>query len=91
MRAVGRSSNGLGPAALLLGVVGVGFGLFPPTFFVAGPLGVTGFLLGRAGHRRCMLGNATNGRVAMAGSIISGAAVVLACIGAVLVFTSVLD
>jgi hypothetical protein len=86
-----RSSNGLGPTSLVLGIVGVLFGLFPSTFFIAAPLGVTGFLLGRAGHRRCMLGNATNGRVAMAGSIISGAAVVLACFGAVLVFTDLLD
>jgi len=83
--------NGLGPTALILGIVGVGFGLFPTTFFVAAPLGVTGFLLGRAGHRRCMLGNATNGRVAMAGSVISGAAVVLACIGAVIVFSDAID
>jgi hypothetical protein len=83
--------NDLGPTSLVLGVVGVLFGLFPATFFVAGPLGVTGWLLGRVGHRRCMLGNATNGRVAMAGSVISGAAVVLACIGAVIVFTDVID
>ena len=86
-----RSRNGLGPTALILGVLGVVFGLFPSTFFIAAPLGVTGLLVGRAGHRRCMLGNATNGRVAMAGSVISGAAVVLACIGAVLVFTDALD
>jgi hypothetical protein len=83
--------NGLGPTALALGVMGVLFGLFPATFFVAAPLGATGFLLGRAGHRRCMIGNATNGRVAMAGSIISGAAVVLACFGAVIVFSDALD
>ena len=83
--------NGLGPTALILGIVGVLFGLFPSTFFVAGLLGVTGFLLGRAGHRRCMLGNATNGRLAMAGSVISGAAVVLACFGAVIVFSDVID
>ena len=83
--------NDLGPVALILGVVGVLFGLFPATFFIALPLGVTGFLLGRAGHRRCMLGNATNGRIAMAGSVISGAAVVLACFGALKVFTDVLD
>lgn len=85
------SRNGLGPTALILGIVGVLFGLFPSTFFVAGLLGVAGFLLGRAGHRRCMLGNATNGRVAMAGSVISGAAVVLACFGAVIVFTDAID
>jgi hypothetical protein len=83
--------NNLGPIALTLGVVGVLFGIFPQTFFVAGALGVTGFVLGRAGHRRCMLGNATNGRIAMAGSVISGAAVVLACFGALKVFTDVLD
>src|SRR5688572_12465674 len=45
-----RSSNGLGPISLVLGIVGVLFGLFPSTFFIAAPLGVTGFLLGRAGH-----------------------------------------
>jgi hypothetical protein len=84
-------SNGLGPTALILGIVGVLFGLFPATFFVAVPLGMAGFVLGRVGHRRCMLGNATNGRVAMAGSVISGAAVVLGCIGAVIVFSDALD
>ena len=83
--------NGLGPTALVLGIVGVLFGLFPETFFVAGALGVTGFVLGRTGHRRCMLGNATNGRVAMLGSVISGAAVVLACFGGLKVFTDVID
>ena len=89
--AVQGPNNGLGPTALALGIVGVLFSLFPSTFFVAAPLGVTGLLLGRVGHRRCMLGNATNGRVAMAGSIISGAAVVLACIGAVIVFSDAID
>ena len=80
--------NGLGPTSVVLGIVGVMFGIFPPTFFIAGALGVAGFLLGRVGHRRCMIGKATNGRVAMAGSVISGAAVVLACIGAIKVFSS---
>lgn len=83
--------NGLGPTALILGVIGVVFGLFPATFFLAIPLGVTGFLLGRVGHRRCVIGNATNGRIAMAGSIISGAAVILGLFGAVIVFTDILD
>jgi hypothetical protein len=83
--------NGLGPIALTLGIVGVLFGLVPSTFFVAGPLGVAGFVLGRVGHRRCMLGKASNGRVAMAGSVVSGAAIVLACFGAVLVFSDLLD
>lgn len=90
-RSAGQPRNGLGPTALALGVVGVLFGLFPSTFFVAGALGVAGFVLGRVGHRRCMLGNATNGRVAMAGSVISGAAVVLACFGAVIVFSDAID
>ena len=83
--------NGLGPTALILGIVGVLFGLYPSTFFFAVPFGIAGFVLGRVGHRRCMLGNATNGRVSMAGSIVSGAAVVLGCIGAVIVFSDVID
>ena len=83
--------NNLGPTSLALGIVGVLFGLFPPTFFIAAPLGITGVLVGRAGHRRCVLGSATNGRIAMAGSVISGSAVVLACFGAVIVFTDILD
>ena len=83
--------TGLGPTALILGIVGVLFGLFPSTFFIAVPLGMAGIVHGRVGHRRCMLGNATNGRAAMAGSGISGAAVVLGCIGAVIVFTDAID
>jgi hypothetical protein len=67
------------------------FGLFSSTFIIAVLLGASGFVLGRAGHRRCMLGKATNGRVAMAGSVISGAAVVLGSFGALIVFTDALD
>ena len=83
--------TGMGPTALVLGAIGMVFGLFPATFFLAIPLGVAGFVLGRVGHRRCVIGKATNGRIAMAGSIISGAAVVLGCFGAVIVFTDLLD
>ena len=84
----GRPKNGLGPTAVILGIVGVLFGLVPMTFFIAGPVGVAGVLVGRAGHRRCKRGEANNGRVAMFGAVISGAAIVLACIGAVIVFTT---
>jgi hypothetical protein len=75
-------NNTLGPLAVALGAVGIGFGLFPPTFFVAASLGIAGLVIGRAGHRRCMIGRATNGRVATLGGILSGAACVLAVIGA---------
>jgi hypothetical protein len=83
--------NRLGPTALGHGIVGVLFGLFSSTFIIAVLLGASGFALGRVGHRRCMLGQATNGRVAMAGSVISGAAVVLGSFGALIVFTDALD
>ena len=83
-----RPRNGLGPTAVILGVVGVLFGVFPATFFIAAPLGIAGVFIGRAGHRRCMRGDANNGRVAMLGAVISGAACVLACIGAVIFFST---
>ena len=81
--AVAGPKNTFGPLAVVLGAVGIAFGVFPATFFVAAAFGIAGLLVGRAGHRRCMIGKASNGRVAMVGAILSGAACVMAVVGAI--------
>lgn len=78
--------NGLGIAALILGIVGAVSGLIPLLFWVAGTLGVTGLVLGFVGRARAQRGEATNGKTALWGIITSAIALVLSIIGMVIVF-----
>jgi hypothetical protein len=64
--------NGLGLAAAVVGPVGILFGLFPLTGFVAVICGLVAVLLALAGRSRHEKGLATNGRTALAG-LVSGA------------------
>jgi hypothetical protein len=68
--------NGLGIAALILGIIGVLFGVIP-VVWVAGILGIIGLILGLVGLGRVQRGEATNGTMALWGVIASVAAVVL--------------
>jgi len=77
--------NGMGLGSLIIGCIGIVFGLIVITFWLAAPLGIIGFFLGLAGYRRAKRGEADNAKVALAGVVASAVAFVLAVIGAALV------
>jgi hypothetical protein len=69
--------NGLGTAALVLGILAVLFSLIPLIGIVAWPLGITGLILGFVGLARVNHREATNRGVTIAGLITSGVALVI--------------
>jgi Domain of unknown function (DUF4352)/Protein of unknown function (DUF2510) len=77
--------NGLGIAALILGIIGAISGLIPLFFWLAGILGVIGLILCFAGRGRAKRGDATNGTMALWGIITSAVALVLFIVGVVIV------
>lgn len=79
--------NGLGIAALCLGIVGMLFGLIPFTGFIAFALGAIGIILGLVGFARARRRVATNAKTSLAGAILSMVAVALGIWGMVIVFT----
>lgn len=83
--------NGLGIAALVLGLVGLLFGLIPLTGFVAIVLGVIGLVLGLAGLGRVRKHIATNRVLTWFGVATSLGAIVLGIIGLVILGNAVDD
>jgi Septum formation len=87
------SRNGLGIAAVILGIIGVLSGFIPlfiPLFFwVAGIFGIIGLMLGLVGYGRFQRGAATNGTMALWGIITSAVAVVLSIVGLVILLIGV--
>ncbi|MFZ3558014.1 MULTISPECIES: DUF4190 domain-containing protein [unclassified Streptomyces] len=83
--------NGLGTAALILGVIGALSGLIPLMFWLAGILGVIALILGLTGRGRAKRGEATNKGIALAGTILGLAAMGLAVFGAYTTFKAVDD
>lgn len=83
--------NGMGIAALVLGIIGVLFGLIPLTFFIAGTLGLLAFIFGLVGWSRARKGVATNKKTAAAGAILGLTAMALATWGMVITFTAASD
>ena len=79
--------NGLGIAALCLGVVGLLFGIVPFTGFIAFALGAVGVILGVAGFALARRGTATNTVTAVSGTVVSAIAIALGVWGMVIVFT----
>jgi len=69
--------NGLGTAALVLGITAVIFSFIPLVGIIAWPIGITGLILGFVGLARVNRREATNRGVAIAGLITSGAALVI--------------
>ena len=65
--------NGLGTAALVLGIVGLFFSFIPITGVIAWPLVVIGLVLGITGTVRARRGEATNRGMAITGIATSGA------------------
>ncbi|MFF8713606.1 DUF4190 domain-containing protein [Streptomyces sp. NPDC015184] len=83
--------NGLGIAALVLGVIGAVSGLIPLLFWLAGILGVIALVLGLAGRGRVKRGEATNKGVTTFGAVLGLVSLILAVVGAVITFKAVGD
>ncbi|MFG2759255.1 DUF4190 domain-containing protein [Streptomyces wuyuanensis] len=81
--------NGLGTAALVLGIIGALSGLIPFFFWLAGILGLIGLILGLSGKGRVKRGEATNKGVAVAGVVLGLVSLVLSVVGAVITFKAV--
>jgi hypothetical protein len=83
--------NGLGIAALVLGIIGSVSGLIPFLFWLAGILGVIALILGLAGRGRAKRGEASNKGVATFGAVLGLVSLILSVVGAVLLFKAVDD
>ncbi|MFJ2897610.1 DUF4190 domain-containing protein [Streptomyces sp. NPDC087218] len=83
--------NGLGIAALVLGVIGAVSGLIPLLFWLAGILGVIALILGLAGRGRAKRGEATNKGVTTFGAVLGLVSLILSVVGAVITFKAVGD
>ncbi|MFE5833589.1 DUF4190 domain-containing protein [Streptomyces sp. NPDC056508] len=83
--------NGLGTAALILGIIGTLSGLVPFFFWLAGILGLIALILGLVGKGRTKRGEANNKGVALTGAILGLVALILSVVGAVITFTAVSD
>ncbi|MFJ6855375.1 DUF4352 domain-containing protein [Streptomyces sp. NPDC091271] len=83
--------NGLGIAALVLGIIGTVSGLIPFFFWLAGILGLIALILGLAGRGRAKRGEATNKGVTTFGAVLGLVSLILSVVGAVLTFKAVDD
>ncbi|MEU2428002.1 DUF4190 domain-containing protein [Streptomyces sp. NPDC007861] len=83
--------NGLGTAALVLGIIGALSGVIPFFFWLAGILGLIGLILGFAARGRVKRGEATNKGVALAGVVLGLVSLALSVVGAVITFKAVGD
>ncbi|MFF8832608.1 DUF4352 domain-containing protein [Streptomyces sp. NPDC015131] len=83
--------NGLGTAALVLGIIGALAGLIPFLFWVAGILGLLALILGLSGRGRVKRGEAGNKGVATTGAVLGLVALILSVVGAVLVYQAASD
>ncbi|WP_329038056.1 DUF4352 domain-containing protein [Streptomyces sp. NBC_00178] len=83
--------NGLGVAALVLGIIGTVSGLVPLLFWLAGILGVIALILGLAARGRAKRGEATNKGVATFGAVLGLVSLILSVVGAVLTYKAVDD
>ncbi|MGI5482367.1 DUF4190 domain-containing protein [Streptomyces lavendofoliae] len=83
--------NGLGTAALVLGILGTLAGVVPLMFWLAGILGLIALVLGLVGRGRVKRGEATNKGVTTAGAVLGLIAMILSVVGAVLLYKVVDD
>ncbi|WP_406058972.1 DUF4352 domain-containing protein [Streptomyces sp. NBC_01077] len=81
--------NGLGTAALILGIIGTVSGLIPLLFWLAGILGLIALILGLVGKGRVKRGEANNKGVALTGVILGLVSLVLSVVGLVITVTAV--
>ncbi|MEV6155011.1 hypothetical protein AB0L53_32180 [Nonomuraea sp. NPDC052129] len=85
------SSNGLGVAALVIGIIGALVGLIPVLFFIAGTLGLLAVIFGFVGRARAGRGAAANGGTALSGAILGLISMALATWGLVITVNAVGD
>ncbi|MEU5402093.1 DUF4352 domain-containing protein [Streptomyces sp. NPDC005963] len=83
--------NGLGTAALVLGIIGAITGWIPFIFFLGGGLGLLALILGLVGRGRGKRGEASNKGVATAGAVLGLVAMVAATVGMIASFKAVDD
>ncbi|MGW0121103.1 DUF4352 domain-containing protein [Streptomyces sp. NPDC003327] len=83
--------NGLGTAALVLGIIGTLAGLIPLLFWLAGTLGLIALILGLVGKGRVKRGEANNKGVTLTGVILGAVSLVLATVGLIITVTAVND
>ncbi|MEU1225426.1 DUF4190 domain-containing protein [Streptomyces sp. NPDC005828] len=83
--------NGLGTAALILGIIGTISGFMPFLFWLAGILGVIALILGLVGKGRVKRGEASNKGAALTGAILGLVSLILSVVGIVIVVTAVSD
>ncbi|MFD9719719.1 DUF4352 domain-containing protein [Streptomyces sp. NPDC059076] len=81
--------NGLGTAALVLGIIGAITGWIPFIFFLGGGLGLLALILGLVGRGRSKRGEASNKGVATTGAVLGLVAMVAATVGMVASFKAV--
>lgn len=84
---VAAPRNGLGIAALCLGIIGILFGMVPFTGFIAFALGAVGLILGLVGLGRARRKVASNLKTAVSGAVLSAIAIALGIWGMVILFT----
>ncbi|MCT4352989.1 DUF4190 domain-containing protein [Streptomyces sp. Je 1-79] len=83
--------NGLGVTALVLGIVGLLFALFPFSFWLGAILGVLALIFGIIGHSRARKGEATNKGMALTGLILGAVSIVVSIVWLIVVATAVKD
>ncbi|MCX5391159.1 DUF4352 domain-containing protein [Streptomyces sp. NBC_00094] len=83
--------NGLGTAALILGIIGTISGLIPLLFWLAGTLGLIALILGLVGKGRVKRGEANNKGVTLTGAILGLVSLILATVGLIITVTAVSD
>jgi hypothetical protein len=73
----GQPSNGLGTAALVLGIISVVSGIIPFLFWLAWILGILAVIFGAIGRGKAKRGEATNAGAALGGLITGIAGIVV--------------
>ncbi|MFG2830771.1 DUF4190 domain-containing protein [Streptomyces sp. NPDC048434] len=81
--------NGLGVAALILGIIGALSGIPMILFWLAGPLGILALIFGLVGLSRAKKGQATNKGVAVTGTILGAVALILSVVGVIVTVVAV--
>ncbi|MCF3106088.1 DUF4190 and DUF4352 domain-containing protein [Streptomyces roseoverticillatus] len=82
--------NGMGTAAMIVGICGAVIGLVPFLFFLSGPLALVALGLGIAGLVLVRRGRATNKGMALTGTILGGVALLMA-VGGLLFILFMID
>jgi hypothetical protein len=80
-----EARNGIGTAALVLGVIAVVVSLIPVLNFFTWPLGILAIVFGAVGWNRANKGQATNKKLAIAGLVLGVVSFLVTCLIYVLI------